>query len=171
VTVPRLTPVSYMVLGLIENAGEATPYQLKAFAGQSVGNFWSIQHAQLYTESERLAKAGLLSEERERTGRRRRTYRLTEAGKEALDEWRDSPADELGELRSPGLLQLFFGAEPGPLAAAQVEAHAAKLAEYERLHAAAGEWLPEGQRLALECGIEHERVWLKFWRSLGDNRS
>ena len=41
-SVPRLTAVSYMVLGLIENAGEATPYQLKAFAARSVGNFWSI---------------------------------------------------------------------------------------------------------------------------------
>ena len=165
-SVPRLTPVSFMVLGLVENAGQATPYQLKAFAAQSVGNFWSIQHAQLYTECERLAKAGLLDEEREEGGRRRRTYRLTDRGRAALDEWRATPATELGELRSPGLLQLFFGAEKGPLAAAQLESHGAKLAEYEALHAAAKEWLPEGQRLALECGIAHERVWLKFWRSL-----
>jgi len=169
-SVPRLTAVSYMVLGLIENAGEATPYQLKQFAGQSVGNFWTIQHAQLYTESERLAKAGLLDEEREEGGRRRRIYRLTGAGREALAAWRSAPATELGELRSPGLLQLFFGAEKEPLAAAQVEAHGAKLEEYERLYDGAREWLPEGQRLALECGIEHERVWLKFWRSVGDNR-
>jgi PadR family transcriptional regulator AphA len=170
-SVPRLTAVSYMVLGLIEHAGEATPYQLKQVAAQSVGNFWSIQHAQLYTESERLAEAGLLDEEREAGGRRRRTYRLTGAGREALDAWRAAPATDLGELRSPGLLQLFFGADQEPLARAQVEAHGAKLAEYEQLHAAAKDWLPEGQRLALECGIAHERVWLKFWRSVGDNRS
>jgi DNA-binding PadR family transcriptional regulator len=155
-----------MVLGLIENAGSATPYQLKQFAARSVGNFWSIQHAQLYSEPERLAAAGLLAEEREETGRRRRTYSLTDAGREALDRWRAEPATDLGELRSPGLLQLFFGAEQEPLARAQVESHARKLAEYEELHAAAGEWLPEGQRLALEAGIAHERVWLKFWRSM-----
>src|SRR5687767_9365155 len=170
-SVPRLTAVSYMVLGLIENAGEATPYQLKAFAGQSVGNFWTIQHAQLYTESERLAKAGLLDEDREEGGRRRKTYKLTPAGRKALGEWRSSPTSEIGELRSPGLLQLFFGAEPGPLAEAQLEAHGAKLAEYEDLHARAKDWLPAGQRLALESGIDHERLWLKFWRSVGDNRS
>ena len=168
--VPRLTPVSYMVLGLIEAAGEATPYQLKAFAAQSVGNFWSIQHAQLYTESERLAKAGLLDEERESGGRRRRTYRLTGAGRAALDAWRAAPAEDLGELRSPGLLQLFFGADPAPLARAQLEVHRAKLAEYEELHAQAKDWLPEGQRLALEAGIAHEREWLKFWQRVGDNR-
>src|SRR5688500_592583 len=164
--VPRLTAVSYMVLGLVEAAGEATPYQLKQFAARSVGNFWSIQHAQLYTESERLAKAGLLDEEREKGGRRRRIYRLTDAGRAALREWLATPAAELGELRSPGLLQLFFGAEKEPLAHEQIVSHSRKLAEYEELHAAAADWLPEGQRLALECGIRHEREWLRFWGSL-----
>ncbi len=165
-SVPRLTAVSYIVLGLIESAGEATPYQLKQFAGRSVGNFWTIQHAQLYTEPERLAKAGLLDEEREKGGRRRRTYRLTKAGREALDEWRQTPSSELGELRNPALLQIFFGAEKEPLARAQLEIHREKLAEYEQLHESAGDWLPEGQRLALEAGIAHEREWLKFWRAI-----
>ena len=166
-SVPRLTPVSYMVLGLIELAGEATPYQLKQVAAESVGNFWSIQHAQLYSEPERLAEAGLLDEEREEGGRRRRTYRLTAAGREALDAWRAAPATEIGELRNPGLLQLFFGAEKGPLARAQLETHSRTLAGYEELHASAGGWLPEGQRLALEAGIAHEREWLRFWREVG----
>ena len=165
-SVPRLTAVSYMVLGLVDRAGEATPYQLKQVAAQSVGNFWSIQHAQLYTESERLAKAGLLTEEREEGGRRRRIYRLTDAGREALHDWLAEPATELGELRSPGLLQLFFGAEKAPLAREQIESHGRKLAEYEALHAEAGAWLPEGQRLSLECGIAHELEWLRFWRSI-----
>ena len=165
-SVPRLTSVSYMVLGLVERAGEATPYQLKQVAARSVGNFWSIQHAQLYTESERLAKAGLLSEEREKGGRRRRVYRITDAGRDALRAWLAAPATELGELRSPGLLQLFFGAEKGPLARAQIASHEETLAGYEALHAEAAGWLPEGQRLALECGIAHERVWLDFWREL-----
>lgn len=170
-SVPRLTPVSYMVLGLIENAEQATPYQLKQFASRSVGNFWTIQHAQLYTECERLAKAGLLDEERETTGRRRRTYCLTEAGRAALDRWRAEPATELGELRSPGLLQLFFGAEPEPLAQAQVASHEAKLAEYEAVHETAGDVMAEGQRLALEAGIAHEREWLRFWRRVGGESS
>jgi DNA-binding PadR family transcriptional regulator len=159
-----------MVLGLIELAGSATPYQLKQVAAQSVGNFWTMQHAQIYTESERLAKAGLLSEEREETGRRRRTYALTEAGRKELDAWRATPATEIGELRSPGLLQLFFGAEKEPLARAQLETHTRTLAGYEELHASAGQWLPEGQRLALEAGIAHEREWLRFWGDLaGDD--
>ena len=76
----RLTPTSYIVLGLIERGGESTPYQLKRLVAAGLGNFWSLQHAQLYSEPERLAKAGLLDEDVETTGRRRKTYRITAAG-------------------------------------------------------------------------------------------
>ena len=53
----RLTPTSYIVLGLLEFAGESTPYALKQLVAGSVGYFWTLQHAQLYTEPERLARA------------------------------------------------------------------------------------------------------------------
>jgi PadR family transcriptional regulator, regulatory protein AphA len=164
--VTRLTPVSYIVLGLVAWHGRATPYQLKTTAAASVGNLWSVQHAQLYSEPERLARAGLLSEERERGGRQRKTYALTRAGREALDAWLAEPASDLGELRSPGLLQLFFGADPARLAPVQLELHERKLAEYEAVHAEAGARMPEGVRLALEAGIGHQREWLRFWRRL-----
>jgi len=165
----RLTPVSYIVLGLIDAAGEATPYQLKTAAAASVGNLWSVQHAQLYSEPLRLADAGLLDEQREETGRRRRVYRLTDAGREALTAWLATPADGFTELRDPGLLQLFFGAEPGPLAAAQLGLHERRLAEYETLQREAGAAMTEGQHLTLEAGIAHEREWIRYWRNLARN--
>jgi hypothetical protein len=70
------------------------------------------------------------------------------------------------ELRDPGLLQLFFGAEPAPLAAEQRDVHARKLAEYEALHEALGDAGPAGPRLTLEAGIAHEREWIRFWERL-----
>jgi DNA-binding PadR family transcriptional regulator len=73
----RMTETSYIVLGLLELAEPATPYDLKQFAQRSVFNFWSIPHTQIYTECERLARAGLLDERREESGRRRRIYTLT----------------------------------------------------------------------------------------------
>ncbi len=164
----RLTPTSYIVLGLVDRYGEATPYQLKTAVAGSIGNFWSVPHAQLYTEPERLAAAGLLSEEREDSGRRRRTYRITDAGREALRAWLATPSTSLGELREPGLLQLFLGADKRALGAAQAGRHERKLADYEALHAAVGRELPEGARLALEAGIALERVWIAFWSSLAD---
>jgi PadR family transcriptional regulator AphA len=150
---------------MLARAGEATPYGLKRMVAASVGNLWSVQHAQLYSEPARLAEAGLVTEEREEGGRRRRRYRLTDRGRAALREWLASPTRAFTELRDPGLLQLFFGAEPGPLARAQLEMHEDKLREYEALREQIGEE-PAGVRLALEAGIGHEREWLRFWRRL-----
>ena len=163
----KLTPASYIVLGLLEAAGEGTPYDLKRMVGISIGNFWSVQHAQLYTEPERLAGAGLLEERREEGGRRRRVYSLTAAGRKALRQWRESPTHELSELRDPALLKLFLGGDPAALAQTQLASHERKLAEYEELRASDPGGDPRGPWLALDAGIAHERVWIDFWRGLG----
>jgi PadR family transcriptional regulator, regulatory protein AphA len=164
-----LTPTAIIVLGLIELAGEATPYDLKQAVAGSVGNFWSVPHSQLYAEPERLAGAGLLSERREERGRRRRLFSLTEQGRAALAAWRAEPSeDPLPELRDPGLLRLFFGAEPAALAAARAEAHRAKLEEYERQAACDPGDGPRGPWLALRAGVRHEREWVRFWEELVD---
>ena len=86
---PRLTSTSHVVLGLIEQIQPATPYDLKRLAAQSVTNFWDLPHTQLYSECARLAGLGLLDEERETGGRRRRIYRLTDAGRKALNQYLD----------------------------------------------------------------------------------
>jgi PadR family transcriptional regulator AphA len=166
----RLTPASYIVLGLLERAGEATPYQLKAMLAGSVGNFWSLQHAQLYSEPERLAEAGYLEGTRESGGRRRKRYSLTDAGRRALRAWVGEPSSELPELRDIALLKLFFGADPRPLAAAQLEAHRAKLRTYEEREATLPEQAPPGPRATLAAGIAHEREWVRYWESLTDGR-
>ena len=161
-----LTPTSYIVLGLIEQAGEATSYDLKQLVAASVGNFWSVPHSQLYAEPKRLAGAGYLSERSEPGGRRRRLLSLTERGRDALEAWREEPTADLPELRDPGLLKLFFGGEQLALAVVRRDAHRAKLAEYEaRRQADTGEG-PRGPWLALEAGIAHEREWVRFWSSL-----
>jgi DNA-binding PadR family transcriptional regulator len=160
---PRLTPTSYIVLGLLEAAGEATPYDLKQMVAASLGNFWSLQHAQLYSEPQRLTAAGYLSERREESGRRRRHYRVTAEGRSALRAWLAEPTGELTELRDLALLKVFFGAEPAAVAGQQVEAHRAKLAEYEEIMEQAGREMPEGARITLEAGIGAERAWIRFW--------
>ena len=166
----RLTPTSYIVLGLIERVGEATPYELKGLVAASIGNFWSLQHAQLYTEPERLTRAGHLRETRERGGRRRKRYKLTAAGRQALRAWVSEPTDELPELRDVALLKLFFDADPAPLAAAQLAAHRAKLREYEQLARGAGEDASSGKLATLQAGIAHEREWVRYWQRLRDRR-
>ena len=162
----RLTPTSYIVLGLLAWRGESTPYGLKQIAAASVGNFWSLHHAQLYTETERLAKAGYVTETRERGGRRRKLYAITAEGRRALDEWRREPTDAIGELRHPGVLKLFFGADPAVLGPLQLESHRAKLAEYEQLRGELPPDVPRGIRLALEAGIAYERQQIAWWKQV-----
>jgi DNA-binding PadR family transcriptional regulator len=161
----RLTEASYIVLGLLDQAGPATPYDLKQLAQISTNNFWSVPHTQLYTECARLAGEGLLDERQERSGRRRRTYRLTKRGRAALEAWRDEPTDDLYELRDASTLKLFFGGDPAKLASTQLEAHKHRLKLCEQLIAS----LPEehcGPRTAIECGIGHEREFIRFWSRL-----
>ena len=159
----RLTDTSYAVLGLLDSYGPATPYQLKQIAQESIFHFWSIPHTQLYTECARLADAGLLDEHREKTGRRRRVYRLSASGRKALGEWRADPRAELYELRDPGLLKLFCGSPPAAVAKAQLANHERRLSRYKQL---LSEELPEGQRLSLESGIGHEKEYIRFWTRL-----
>jgi PadR family transcriptional regulator AphA len=165
---PRLTPTSYVVLGLIEQMEPASPYDLKLAVAMGVGQFWSLPHTQLYSECGRLAEGGLLSERREEGGRRRRIYRLTKSGEEALDRWRSEPTSDLYELRDAGLLKLFFGADPKKLAPQQLEAHEERLREYEaQLEECRRMNAPQGTIHAIEAGVGHEREYVRFWKRLG----
>jgi PadR family transcriptional regulator AphA len=163
----RLTPTSYVVLGLIEQMQPASPYDLKRAVAMGVGQFWSLPHTQLYSECTRLAEAGLLAERREESGRRRRIYRLTKAGTQELDRWRAESTSDLYELRDAGLLKLFFGADPSKLAPKQLEAHEEKLREYEaQLEECRRIKAPDGIIHAIEAGIGHEREYVRFWKRL-----
>jgi len=176
----ELTDTSYAVLGLLELCEPATPYQLKQAAQVSIFHFWTIPHTQLYTECARLADAGLLDEEREQTGRRRRIYRLSKEGRRALEGWRSDPDAELYELRDPGLLKLFCGADPAALAEAMLAKHRQRLAQYEQIRdqmelpesieAADQTGPPLAVQLTLESGIGHEREYIRFWSRLSEKR-
>lgn len=168
---PNLTTTSHLVLGLVGHLGEATSYQLKQAVGATIGGFWPVPHSQLYAEPARLAGLGLLHEQREPGGRKRRTYRLTDEGRAALDAWLSSPEEAPGELRDESLLKLFFGAQAGPGAVAAfarraAAAHRDRLAAYERLVAdpPRGSDLHQLSILALVCRYEAEAIG--FWEAV-----
>jgi PadR family transcriptional regulator AphA len=176
-SIETLTPTSYLVLGLLAREGPSTPYELKRHVAATLGHFWSFPHTLLYGEPARLAGLGLLSEEREEGGRRRRIFTITPAGLDALRAWLSQPSREPTELRDPGLLQLFF-ADLGPpdarraIATEQLANHRAKLGEYvedQRLeqgprdarpgHRTAERWHGETVRM----GLLYERAAVDFW--------
>ena len=94
------------VLGLIARDGPSTPYDLKAAVARGIAYVWPFPHSQIYSETEYLAEIGLLAHEQERRGRRRRTFRLTDAGRQALENWLREPTSDPVQIRSYGFLQL-----------------------------------------------------------------
>jgi PadR family transcriptional regulator, regulatory protein AphA len=153
-----------MVLGFLRTAGPSTPYELKQMHADSVGYFWSIPHSQLYAEPERLAKAGLVNEEREEGGRRRRRFTITPAGEAALDAWLADPKAPSTEIRDIALIKIYFGADPGAIAEHQMGQHEQLLKKYEQLHADLSQ-MP-GPLTTVEAGIRYERAMLAYWREL-----
>jgi len=168
----RLSPVSYVVLGLIALRGPSTPYDLKRGVAHSVGYFWNFPHAQLYSEPDRLAGQGLLSLEIEDAGRRRKTYSLTDEGRRALRTWLASPTEQHFEMRDIAELKLFFNeaGDPGNVAALardQIRQHEDRIAVYEAMVARFGDDEAVRPRmLTLELGLEMEYAALRFWTAL-----
>jgi PadR family transcriptional regulator, regulatory protein AphA len=165
----RLTSTSYVVLGMLDWLGPTTPYRLKRVLAQSVQDFFPVPHTSFYAEPARLAAAGYLDERVERGGRRRRTFALTDRGRAALQAWLDEPETRFGEFRFPGMLKIFFGADPGAFASGQA-AHHAELAErFEAIRDAADRGdikVPARRRSVLETGIALHRWWEARWTEL-----
>jgi DNA-binding PadR family transcriptional regulator len=170
-----LSSSAYVVLGLLATYGPATPYDMKRWVDASIGYFWSFPRAQLYVEPERLVRLGMLTERREGTGRRRRVFSVTDAGRRALQDWICRADSAQVELRDPGLLKLFFGgaveqADVLALARDEQAQHAARLAEFQRI-------LPQLEAdqdaafalATIRLGIRHEQVDVDFWREIADD--
>jgi len=137
----RLTSTSYAVLSLLEVLGEATPYDLKQALVHSIENFWPVPHTTFYEEPARLARAGFLSVSQEPAGRRRRLYRLTELGEQALHRWAEDPEVAPQQVRDEGMLKIFAGGDAAAIMERRGRWHRAKLTELEGYLAA----LSDGQ--------------------------
>jgi DNA-binding PadR family transcriptional regulator len=166
---------SYVVLGLLALLGPRTPYEMKKAVDESIGYFWDFPRAQLYVDPERLARLGLLRAERELEGRRRKTYQLTDAGRERLRHWlSESPPVEV-ELRDTGLLKLYFGFllsadDVSAMASREAELHRRRLAEYQGIERALRDE-PRGAYGAttLRMGLLYEQLSIQYWEDVAAN--
>jgi PadR family transcriptional regulator AphA len=163
----KLNATSYVVLGMLLH-GPATSYDLKQRIAYTIGNFWAFAHSQLYDEPVRLVADGLVTETVEQGGRRKRTYSITRAGRQALRDWLATATLEQVEVRDLGLLKLFFAAfgereDLIRLARDRYEAHRARadgyLKQHERIVDIADRW----QVKTLELGLRYERTVEQFW--------
>lgn len=164
-----LTPTSYVVLGVVSLLGPCTPYEMEQWVAASLGHFWSFPRSQLYSEPPRLVAAGLLDEDREHTGRRRRRFGIRDEGRAALQSWLAVPDGRGTEIRDLGLLRLFFGsaaADEGDVAAgarAQAQTHRDQLAAYQDLQQLD---LEPHVAATLRLGVAYEQAAIAFWESV-----
>ncbi|MEO7001931.1 MAG: PadR family transcriptional regulator [Ktedonobacterales bacterium] len=165
----ELPTSSYVILGLLATCGPQTPYEMKKLVDGSIGYFWDFPRAQLYVDPERLARLGLLAEQREAEGRRRRTYSITAQGAETLRRWLHEPATREVELRDTGLLKLYFGglldqSDIVALARREAELHRHRLATYEAIAAELkGDPTLAFALATVHMGLSYERLSLTYW--------
>lgn len=167
---------AYAVLGLLARHGPMTSYELKARVEESIGFFWPIPHARLYRDPARLAELGLVTEEAEEHGRRRKLLHLTGQGREELKRWVTDPATPPAETRDPAHLKLFFAdlLEPAAsreLAAAQAARHRQLVDTYrERLgRLDRKDPASKARTRLLLLGLRHEEAHAEFWQAVASD--
>jgi len=170
----RLTATSYAILGIVALRGPSTPYQIKRALGRLGTHFWSVPHTQCYTETQRLAAAGLLSVESEEHGRRRLSYRLTDAGQRLLRDWLAEPTAESMEIRDMAELKLFCAELGRPedvvaLARQQVASYRQRLASLDEVERRFADRSDLAVRMApTRLGRRVYEVAVDFWQAIAE---
>jgi PadR family transcriptional regulator AphA len=103
----ELTTTSYAILGLLA-LRDHTTYELAKQMQRTVGYIWPRAERKLYDEPKRLVQAGYAAAASDLVGRRRRTtYSITPAGRQALARWLGTePAPPALEFE--GMLRVLF---------------------------------------------------------------
>lgn len=111
---PELSTTSYAILGLLA-LRDHTTYELAKQMQRTVGYIWPRAERKLYDEPKRLVRAGYAEAASDLVGRRRRTtYSITPAGRQALARWLGTePAPPALEFE--GMLRVLF-ADQGSIA-------------------------------------------------------
>ncbi len=101
------TAVTWAVLGLVASKPRSG-YDIKRIVDRSVRHFWAASYGQIYPELRRLEELGWIAgDDVPNGGRARRVYRITPAGRQALDGWFVGTETHM-EIRDESLLRLFF---------------------------------------------------------------
>lgn len=99
---PKKRILPYVLLGLINNKGNLSGYQISQEFKNEVGDFWHASHSQIYPELARMKDDGWLED----TDDGKSTYYMvTTAGLKVLRQWLEEPLQDNEELFS---LKLYF---------------------------------------------------------------
>lgn len=107
-----LSTTSYAVLGML-SLRPWTPYELTQQMRRSLAYCWPTSERALYSEPERLVRAGYANSATSQDGLRvRRVYTITEAGRAALRDWLATDPSAPRFVNEP-LLRLLFADQAG----------------------------------------------------------
>ena len=155
----RLTPTSYAILGLLAIRPWST-YEVTKLFGRSLHYVMARSEANRYLEAKRLVEAGLATAAETSVGKRRRTeYRITDAGRQALDAWLERPPRPT-QLESEAMVKVLFAN------LAPVETLLARIAEVGAGGAAIeAPWRDIAREYASGEGLFPERIHVNalFW--------
>lgn len=136
--------IEYALLGFL-HGGPLHGYEIhRRLADRAgLGRVWRLKQSHLYALLARLEQDGLIASRREPQAARptRRVFALTEAGRQALTDWVQSPVARGREVRLDFLAKLYCARPFGAAVVAQLIA---------RQRAALAGWLAEVERTATE---------------------
>lgn len=154
------------LLALI-SAGPLTGYDAaKQFRG-SVGHLWHAPDSQIYPELRKMQAAGLLTAKEVPWGKKLATktqYSITEAGREALATWQQTPLKYAAERDQAHLLAAYFEWAPDGSPRQRLEEHIAhfqlekETAEQQAADIRSGSSTLLQQRLSLTDPAARKRV-------------
>jgi DNA-binding PadR family transcriptional regulator len=159
-------PIHHAVLALLAD-GSSHGYELKTNFEESIGPQWGdLNIGHLYQVLDRLVRDGLVTKQDvPQTARPDKTvYELTDAGRDELDRWLETPFARQAGYRDDFFLKLFASSRLGRKAVAKVvsaqrEAYLGELASLAELRAR-----HEGDplvRLLIEAAILHTEANLR----------
>ena len=100
--------LKFGILGLLSTQ-PLHGYDVKARFEEMLGGSWEVNIGQVYTTLQRLERDGLVESAEERGDRGKLPYRLTEAGRAALETWLREPESEPQQLREDIYVKLLLG--------------------------------------------------------------
>ena len=102
IIMPKKRILPYVLLGLINNKGQLSGYQISQEFKHEVGDFWHASHSQIYPELSRMKDDGWLIDNDEDKST---FYTVTPKGYEVLRNWMQEPLTDNEEIFS---LKLYF---------------------------------------------------------------
>jgi DNA-binding PadR family transcriptional regulator len=99
--------LKYGILGLLVE-GPLHGYEVKNRFESLLGGSWEVNFGQVYTTLQRLERDQLVEAAGQRGDRGKQAYRLTDGGRQELDQWLSRPETEPQQLREEIYVKLLL---------------------------------------------------------------